>query len=155
MAPGWLTWWLEWRERKGSARRAAGPSPAAPSDPNVKLLPAGTSPSAPTTGRRTRGAPYHASPGVRAASSPASPSPGDGWGVVAEMARAVLAPPPLDELGDPEMLAVAAVPGKILEEWRHVAVGVWIGWPHAAGAAEAEEMTAAQLRNLLTERDTG
>ena len=51
------------------------------------------------------------------------------------------------------MLAVAAVPGKILEEWRHAAYGVWVGWPHAAGAAEAEEMTAAQLRDLLAARD--
>jgi len=64
-----------------------------------------------------------------------------------------LAPPPLDALDGGTMLAVAAVPGKILEEWRPVAMGVWIGWPHAQGAAEAEEMTAAQLRDLLTARD--
>jgi hypothetical protein len=53
------------------------------------------------------------------------------------------------------MLAVAAVPGKVPEEWRPAAPGVWVGWPHAAGAIHAEEMTAAQLRDLLTERDAG
>ncbi len=52
------------------------------------------------------------------------------------------------------MLAVAAVPGKILEEWRHAAYGVWIAWPHAADAVHAEEMTAAQLRAILAERGT-
>ena len=52
------------------------------------------------------------------------------------------------------MLAVAAAPGKVLEEWRHAALGCWIAWPHATGAAvHAEEMTAAQLRDLLAARD--
>ena len=72
-----------------------------------------------------------------------------------ELARRVLAPPPLDGLDGGTMLAVAAVPGKLLEEWRHVAMGVWVGWPHAADAVHAEEMTAAQLRDLLTARDHG
>jgi hypothetical protein len=53
------------------------------------------------------------------------------------------------------MLAVAPVPGKILEEWRHADLGVWIAWPHAVDAIHAEEMTAAQLRLLLAAREGG
>ncbi len=66
-----------------------------------------------------------------------------------------MAPPPLGGLGGDTMLAVAAVPGKILEEWRHAAYGVWIAWPHAADAIHAEEMTAAQLRAILAAREAG
>jgi len=72
-----------------------------------------------------------------------------------EIARETFAPPPLDRLPAGTMLAVAAVPGKVPEEWRPVAPGVWIAWPHAAGAIHAEEMTAGQLRDLLTARDEG
>lgn len=64
-------------------------------------------------------------------------------------------PPPLAGLDDSTLLAVAAVPGKVLEEWRHADFGVWIAWPHAAGAVHAEEMTAGQLRALLAARDPG
>lgn len=64
-----------------------------------------------------------------------------------------LAPPVLDHLPGDTMLAVAPVPGKILEEWRHADLGVWIAWPHAADASCAEEMTAAQLRDELARRD--
>lgn len=70
-----------------------------------------------------------------------------------ELAREVAAPPPLDEVGDSTMLAVAAVPGKVLEEWRHADFGVWIAWPHAVDAVHAEEMTAGQLRAILAARD--
>jgi hypothetical protein len=69
------------------------------------------------------------------------------------LARKVLAPPPLDGLPAGTMLAVAPVPGKILEEWRHAALGCWIAWPHAADAIHAEEMTAAQLRAILAARE--
>lgn len=72
-----------------------------------------------------------------------------------DLARQAFAPPPLGELTGSTMLAVAPVPGKILEEWRHVALGCWIGWPHAVGAVHAEEMTAAQLRAILTAREAG
>jgi hypothetical protein len=51
------------------------------------------------------------------------------------------------------MLAVAPVPGKFVEEWRHAALGCWFALPHAAGATMAEEMTAAQLRAILAARD--
>ena len=52
------------------------------------------------------------------------------------------------------MLAVAATPGKIPEEWQsHGAWPFWIAWPYAAGAIHAEEMTAGQLRDYLTTRD--
>jgi hypothetical protein len=64
-------------------------------------------------------------------------------------------PPSLDDLPDSTMLAVAAGPGKVLEEWRHADFGVWIGWPHAVDAVHAEEMTAGQLRAILAERDHG
>jgi hypothetical protein len=70
-----------------------------------------------------------------------------------DLALGVLAPPPLAEIPDGTMLSVAAVPGKVLEEWRHADFGVWIGWPHAVDAVHAEEMTAGQLRALLAERD--
>ncbi len=66
-----------------------------------------------------------------------------------------LAPPELPGIPGDTMLAVAAVPGKILEEWRHAGPGCWIAWPHAADAIHAEEMTAAQLRDLLAARETG
>jgi hypothetical protein len=69
------------------------------------------------------------------------------------LARMALAPPPLGDLPGSVMLAVAPVPGKILEEWLHVAMGAWIAWPHAADAVHAEEMTAAQLRAILAGRD--
>lgn len=62
-------------------------------------------------------------------------------------------PPPLAGLDDDTMLAVAATPGKVLEEWRHAAFGVWIAWPHAAAAVHAEEMTVGQLRAILAARD--
>lgn len=63
-------------------------------------------------------------------------------------------PPPLEDLDDSAVLAVAAVPGKVLEEWRHVALGAWIARPDAAADGFAEVMTAGQLRALLAERDT-
>ncbi|HET9968761.1 MAG TPA: hypothetical protein VFQ68_11030 [Streptosporangiaceae bacterium] len=63
-------------------------------------------------------------------------------------------PPPLDGLGDAAMVAVAAVPGKVLEEWRHVALGAWIARPDAAADGCAEVMTAGQLRALLAARDS-
>jgi hypothetical protein len=69
------------------------------------------------------------------------------------MARKVLAPPPLDQLCDCTMLAVAPVPGKIPEEWRD-AWPLFMAFPHAAGAVHAEEMTAAQLRAILAARDS-
>jgi hypothetical protein len=95
-----------------------------------------------------------ASPGARAVSSPASRTdPRDPRDIAMAIAREMLAPPPLAGLGADVMLAVAAVPGKILEEWRHAAYGVWIAWPHAADAIHAEEMTAAQLRAILAARD--
>lgn len=65
-------------------------------------------------------------------------------------------PPPLDDLDDGAMVAVAAVSGKTLEEWRHAAPGAWIAWPDAAGADVcAEVMTAGQLRARLAGRDHG
>ncbi len=70
------------------------------------------------------------------------------------LARQVLAPPPLARLGADVMLAVASVPGKIPEEWRD-AYPLWIAWPHAADAIHAVEMTAAQLRAILAEREAG
>jgi len=156
MAFRWLT--RAFPGRRGSARSAAGPSPAAPSDPNVRLLPAGTSPSAPTTGSRTPAAPPSAFHAGGVVSSPGSAT--TAWMADYTATRFHgccpchdLAPPPLDDLDGSAMLAVGAVPGKILEEWRHAAYGVWVGWPHAQGAAEAEEMTAAQLRDLLAARD--
>jgi hypothetical protein len=85
----------------------------------------------------------------------ASEPPPDPHEAAMELARKVAAPPPLDDLGDATMLAVAAVPGKVLEEWRHADFGVWIAWPHAVDAVHAEEMTAGQLRALLAERDAG
>jgi hypothetical protein len=90
-----------------------------------------------------------------AASSPGSCWSEVVWEVMTDLAGAWLAPPPLDGIPDGTMLAVAAVPGKVLEEWRHAAFGVWIGWPHAVDAVHAEEMTAGQLRALLAERDHG
>ena len=75
--------------------------------------------------------------------------------VAMELAREALAPKPLGDLPDGTMLAVAPVPGKFLEEWRHAAMGVWIAHPHAADAIHAEEMTAAQLRAILAARDHG
>jgi hypothetical protein len=80
---------------------------------------------------------------------------GDPRDVAMELARKAFAPPPLDGLSADTMLAVAPVPGKILEEWRHADLGVWIAWPHAADAIHAEEMTAAQLRAILAARDAG
>src|SRR6266705_704040 len=95
----------------------------------------------------------HASRAVLAASSPASA--GDPRGDPFAWLQDRMAPPPLGGLGGDTMLAVAAVPGKILEEWRHAAYGVWIAWPHAADAIHAEEMTAAQLRAILAAREAG
>ena len=70
-----------------------------------------------------------------------------------ELAREVLAPPPLDQLAGDVMLAVASVPGKIPEEWR-AAGFLHMAWPHAADAwVHAMEMTAGQLRDRLAERD--
>ena len=70
------------------------------------------------------------------------------------IAREMLAPPPLSQLPDTAMLAVAAVPGKYPEEWQPVgAWPFWTAWPYAAGACHAEEMTAGQLRDYLTARD--
>jgi hypothetical protein len=71
------------------------------------------------------------------------------------LARQAFAPPALDWMPGDTMLAVAATPGKILEEWQHAALGVWIAWPHAVDAVHAEEMTAAQLRAILAARDHG
>lgn len=67
--------------------------------------------------------------------------------------HAVKLPPVLDGLDDDAMVAVAAVPGKTLEEWRHAAPGAWIAWPDADAGGCAEVMTAGQLRALLAERD--
>ena len=66
----------------------------------------------------------------------------------------LLPPPPLDKLDDGAMLAVASVPGKLIEEWRE-AYPLWMAWPHAAGAVYAVEMTAAQLRARLAGMDAG
>ena len=77
--------------------------------------------------------------------------------VLAEIAalRALLAvPPPLDEVPDGVMLAVASVPGKLPEEWQE-AYPLWMAWPHAAGAVYAVEMTAAQLRARLAAMEAG
>ncbi len=71
------------------------------------------------------------------------------------LAQVWCAPPSLDTIAGDTMLAVAPVPGKILKEWRHAALGAWIAWPHAADAVHAEEMTAAQLRAILAARDDG
>lgn len=79
---------------------------------------------------------------------------GDPRDVAMEQARRVLAPPPLDQLADDTMLAVASVPGKVPEEWQPVTPWAWIAWPHAADAwICAMEMTAAQLRVLLAAQD--
>jgi hypothetical protein len=90
-------------------------------------------------------------PAVRIVPAPACA--GDLRDAAMALAREMLAPPPLDGLSADTMLAVAPVPGKFLEEWRHAALGVWIAWPHAAGAVHAEEMTAAQLRAILAARE--
>ncbi|HET9966865.1 MAG TPA: hypothetical protein VFQ68_01440 [Streptosporangiaceae bacterium] len=76
-------------------------------------------------------------------------------GVRACACHAAKPPPPLDGLGDAAMVAVAPVPGKALEEWRHVALGAWIARPDAAADGCAEVMTAGQLRALLAARDHG
>ncbi len=136
--------WLRRSARKAGAPNAAAPSPAALSDlrktlqtgsplPSVRIIASG-SPAAPPSA-------FHVEPVV---SSPASWS--DARDIAMAMTRKLLAPPPLGRLGGDAMLAVAAVPGKILEEWRHAAPGAWMAWPHAADAVHAEEMTAAQLR---------
>jgi hypothetical protein len=71
-------------------------------------------------------------------------------------AREALAPKPLGELPASTMLAVAVAPGKLPEEWQDEgAWPFWIAHPHAAGAIYAVEMTAAQLRAILAERDHG
>jgi hypothetical protein len=62
-------------------------------------------------------------------------------------------PPPLDAISPDVMLAVAPVRGPEPWQWRQAAPGAWMAWPHAAGAVHAEEMTAAQLRAILTARD--
>lgn len=87
--------------------------------------------------------------------APAAVTAPDGYysGVRACACHAAKPPPPLDDLDDGAMVAVAPVPGKTLEEWRHVALGAWIARPDAAGADEAEVMTAGQLRALLAARD--
>jgi hypothetical protein len=130
---------------------------------------AGSSPSAPTTGNLTPATP---SPAFRAGGVVSSPgswtdaqvaewitaAPADDlcglYGmVVAFVHSGGLAPPELPGIPDGTMLAVAAVPGKVLEEWRHAGFGVWIGWPHAVDAVHAEEMTAGQLRAILAARE--
>lgn len=73
----------------------------------------------------------------------------DYYAGVIHTAVAVLAPPPLPVLADDVMLAVGSAPGKAPEQWRP-AGPLFIGWPHAAGADLAVEMTAAQLRDHLT-----
>ena len=121
----------------------------------MRLLPAGLSPSPRTTGNLTPAVRLSVSAEAPAASSLASVS-NDARDVAMEMARKVLAPPPLADLDGGTMLAVASVPGKLPEEWQDKgAWPFWIAWPHAAGAIHAEEMTAAQVRDLLTERDAG
>jgi hypothetical protein len=146
--------WLRWSARKVSAPSAGGPSPAAPSDPDPKPQTAGSSPSVRIIASSPPGIPspvFHAAGDV---SSPASSAdPRDQADIALATAREFWAPPPLDGLGGDTMLAVAPVPGKILEEWRHAAYGAWIAWPHAADAIHAEEMTAAQLRAILAARD--
>ncbi len=79
--------------------------------------------------------------------------PADCYSMLVAAGVRIFIPPPLAEIPDGTMLAVAAVPGKILEEWRHAAPGAWMAWPHAADAVHAEEMTAAQLRAILAARD--
>ncbi len=162
--------WLRWSARKAPAPSAGGPSPAAQSDLS-KTPPTGdTSPSVRIIASGSPAAPPSACPGAPAASSPASwtdaqvaeritaAPAGDLHGLYAAVMAIVrgggLVPPELPGIPGGTMLAVAPVPGKILEEWRHAAMGVWIAWPHAADAIHAEEMTAAQLRAILAARDT-
>ena len=116
--------------------------PTAGSPSSVRIIACGES-----------GIPSYACPGAVTGVSPAFQA--DLRDVAMELAREALAPKPLGDLPDGTMLAVAPVPGKFLEEWRHTAMGVWIAHPHAADAIHAEEMTAAQLRDLLTGRDAG
>ena len=157
--------WPRRSTRKASAPSAGAPSPAAPSDPNPKPPPAGSSPSARITGPGGAGGQSRASLAGDAVSWSGSASDAldlctrddhEARGYYDAVVRALgerLAPPPLPGLADGTMLAVAPVPGKFLEEWRHAALGVWIAWPHATGAIHAEEMTAAQLRAILAERN--
>ncbi len=138
--------WLRRSARKAGAPNAGGPSPAVPPDPgsspSVRILAPG----------KATDATSRACPPAATGASPASAS--DPRGDLLAALHDRWAPPPLAGLGGDTMLAVAAVPGKILEEWRHAAYGVWIAWPHAADAVHAEEMTAAQLRAILAERGT-
>ena len=114
---------------------------------------AGSSSSVRITGSGGRAGPSCAcppAPGCVSAASAADPRD-----VAAAIAREMLAPPPLSNLPDGTMLAVAPVPGKIPEEWQPCgAWPFWIAWPYAAGACHAEEMTAGQLRDYLTTRDS-
>lgn len=72
------------------------------------------------------------------------------------IARSILAPPPLEAIGDGELLAVAAAPGMDPDEWSPAAPGAWVAWPGRAGAGLHDEvMTAGQLRALLAARDDG
>ncbi len=48
----------------------------------------------------------------------------------------------------------SARPGAPEERQDEDAWPFWIAWPHAADAIHAEEMTAAQLRAILADRDT-
>jgi hypothetical protein len=66
-----------------------------------------------------------------------------------------MVPPKLDAIGPDAMLAVAPVRGAEPWQWREVAPGAFIAWPHAIGAIYAAEMTAAQLRDHLAARDRG
>jgi hypothetical protein len=127
-----------------------------PSAPNLTMGTAGSSPSARTTGNRTPAVPPSAFRAAGVVSSPGSasdevPCPFGTAGCFCFTKP----PPPLTGLDADAMLAVAAVPGKVLEEWRHADFGVWIAWPHAVDAGCAEEMTAAQLRDLLAKREDG
>lgn len=155
MAPKWLR-----RSGRGdSARIAAVSSPSGPPDPELPPAPGKNVPAGlwcachpPGTGecpgcadgncRHCGGAGCYRCSAAFA---------GDYYeGLIAE-ARAYLAPPPLPGLGADVMLVVAAVPGKVPEQWQE-AGPLWFAWPHAEGAWLAEEMTAAQLRTRLDTR---
>ena len=123
------------RAQKASAPSAGGSSPAAPSAPGRTMPPAGSSPSARITGSSSPAVPPSACPAVRVVSSPAS---GTDVLTLSDWAALALAPPELSNLDSSTMLAYP----------------LWMAWPHAAGADCAVEMTAAQLRAILADRES-
>jgi hypothetical protein len=101
-------------------------------------------------------APPPVPPAVRIVPAPACAGDGYYSGLVASNGTwrpGRLVPPPLDAIGPDAMLAVAPVRGPEPWQWRGAAPGVFMAWPHAAGAIHAEEMTAAQLRAILAARE--